>query len=420
MIIHFVGIGGIGISGLAQLCKSRGDQISGSNSGENTMFAVLREAAITDLYDHHNEKNIPEKCDLIIYTEAVPVDNCEREAGRQRGIREKSYFEFLGEISHEFRTIAVAGTHGKTTTTGMLTSGFIETNFDATILVGSTLPELNDKNFRVGDNGFLVVEACEYRENFQFLKPEVVVLTNVEWDHADAFPTEKEYFEAFERFCAKAKVVIYHQGDENAEKVLEKFKGQKLAIPAQMESSWQVLLQVYGNANYDNATLALATAHQLNLDLEKFKTGLAKFKGAGRRQELLGQIKGVKVFDDYGHHPTEIKATLQAFRAQFPQAKIGLIFEPHQFSRTKLFFEEFCTSLALADEVGLFPIYEARDTEEDKKFTVNNFFEALPDAHFIQKKEDVLLVLNKLKKGDVLLFMGAGNISGFAREFLGK
>jgi len=417
MKLHFVGIGGIGISGVAQFCKLRGDEVSGSDICESEIFPTLEKAGITVSIPQVAE-NVPDDCDLVIYTEAVNEENPERMAAKEKGLREISYFRFLGELSQEFRTIAVTGTHGKTTTCGMIASGSLAAGFNPTFFVGSTLKEFNGSNFHLGENEWMVAEACEYRSNFQYLKPDIVVLTNVEWDHPDSFPTEESYFKAFQDFVSEAKLVIYHRGSEGAERALEKFKGEKLSVPAQSENSWETLLKLTGQHNYDNATLALALAHKLNLNLELFKKGLGNFTGAGRRQEHLGDIRGVYVYDDYGHHPTEIRATIAGLREKYPDARIGLIYEPHQFSRTKVFFEEFLQALQIPDITALFPIYEARDSEEDKQFSLDEFHHQNPDFQSVETLEEADQFFAQLKKGDILLFMGAGVISGFAREFL--
>ena len=421
MKIHFIGIGGIGISALAQFCHNRGDEVSGSNLGQNEVFPILKKSGITNLYDFHNEKNIPEDCDLVVYTEAILLNkdnsetNCELKIAKEKNIPLKSYFELLGDISHDFRTIAIAGTHGKTTTTGLLATGLLNAGFDATFFVGSTLKEFNNSNFHAGTNEFLIVEACEYRENFKFLQPEIVVLTNVEFDHADAFQDEEHYLQAFKNICAKAKTVIYHEDDKNSELVATSAPSQLPVTTIQ-----DLNLQIPGQHNRENATLAVEVAKLLNVDSDRFQTGLENFSGAGRRQEFLSEIHGVKVFDDYGHHPTEIKATIAAFREKYPKAKINLIYEPHQFSRTKMFFPEFCEALKTADNVGLFPIYEARDSKEDKKFKLDNFFPHLSNAKKIETTEDVTNFLENLNKDNenILIFMGAGNISTFAHKFL--
>lgn len=419
MKLHFVGIGGIGISGVAQFCKLRGDEVTGSDVCKSEIFPTLEKAGIVVQIPQVAE-NVPDDCDLVIYTEAVNEQNPERVGAKEKGIREISYFRFLGELSQEFRTIAVTGTHGKTTTCGMIAAGSQTAGFNPTFFIGSTLTEFDGSNFHLGDNDWMVCEACEYRSNFQYLRPEIVVLTNVEWDHPDSFPTEESYFEAFQSFVSDAKLVIYHRGDEGAERALEKFKGEKLSIPRQSENSWESLLQLTGQHNYDNATLALALAHKLNLNLEQFKKGLGNFTGAGRRQEHLGTLNGVHIYDDYGHHPTEIRATIAGLREQYPNARIGLIYEPHQFSRTKVFFDEFLTALQIPDFTALFPIYEARDSNEDKKFSLDEFHQQHSAFQKVETQEDADKFFTQLETGDILLFMGAGVISGFAREFLSR
>ncbi len=325
--IHFVGIGGIGISALAQLCLTRGDEVSGSDVCETEIFPVLRKLNIR-LFTDQKRENLEDDIDVLVYSEAVPEDNPERIRAAELGRPQYSYFAYLGKISEEYKTIAIAGTHGKTTTVGLFARGLQETNFDPSVIVGTTLSFFENSNFHQGIDPWLVVEACEYRENFKFLHPDIVVITSVEHDHFDAFPTEEDYFSAFERFVQKAKMVLYHLGDENAERVLKSYKGVKIPVPRQSENSWKYLLKIHGSYNYDNATLALALADQLELDTESFKKGLGKYEGAGRRQEFLGERNGVKIFDDYAHHPSELRALLQGIRNIYPAAKIGIIFDP--------------------------------------------------------------------------------------------
>lgn len=443
MKIHFIGIGGIGISALAQFCKTQGHEISGSEIQETGISEILRKQNI-EIQIPQRAENVPEDCDLVVYTEAIifcEEENPEFLEAKKRKIPIKSYFEFLGEISQKFRTIAVAGTHGKTTTTGLLTAGFKQANFGASIFVGSKLRELDNSNFSAGTNDFLLVEACEYRNNFQFLCPEIVILTNVELDHVDFYRDENHYFETFAHFCKKAKVVIFHKEDKNAQKVLENFKGQKIAVSSKKIADMN--LSISGIHNRENAILALACAEYLkeNFNFSQFKKGLESFSGAWRRQEFLGEkslndqdseLHKILVFDDYGHHPTEIKATLQSFRERFPDQPIGLIFEPHQFSRTKQFFEEFLSAFELADLTGLFPIYEARDTKEDKEsISIDHFALKNKKFHKIENQIDAQVFAkmllsqglehSKLRLDEivpVLLFMGAGKIDVFAKNFL--
>ncbi len=423
MKLHFVGIGGIGTSGLAQLCAHLGHKISGSNLGSNPVFERLQADGFTNLYDTHEAHNLPSDADLLIYSEAIPEQNPERERAKELGIRETSYFAYLGEISQNYKTIAVAGTHGKTTTTGLITAGFQACNFDATILVGSTLDLLEGRNFKAGNSDFLLVEACEYRENFKYLEPDVLLITNLEWDHADYYKSEADYKQAFKNLATKSKNVIYHRSEEAVRELLEDVNTNQLPIPAQSPNSWLGILNIWGEANQQNATLALALGHFLKLNLETFKTGLSQYKGAGRRQEFLGDKKfgnkTIKVYDDYGHHPTEIKATIEAFKSQHPKAKIALFYEPHQYSRTAQFFSEFAEAFKHADHCALFPIYEARDTAEDKaSVSLEDFIADNPKLKKFSTIDEANVLARSLNDGDLLLFMGAGKISQFAHKFM--
>ena len=416
--IHFVGIGGIGTSALAQLCLARGDEVSGSDICETEIFPTLRKLDI-QLFIEQKAENVPDDIDILVYSEAVPVDNPERMRAAELGRRQYSYFEYLGKVSENYKVIAVAGTHGKTTTTAMIARGCMETEFDPSVIVGTTLKEFEGSNFHLGTDAWLVVEACEYRENFRFLKPDIAILTSVEHDHFDAFPTKESYFSAFERFVKNARLVIYHEGDSGAEKVLKNYSGARLAMPQQSEHSWEYLLKVHGQYNSDNATLALALASQLELNTENFKRGLSQYMGAGRRQEFLGERNGMKLYDDYAHHPSEIRALLQGFSKTFPAAKIGIIFEPHQHSRTAALIEDFKESLSLADNIGLFPIYPARDSEAEKKAMPDSKFRSLiPNSVAIDSQEDAEKFIDQFSSGDIIIFCGAGNISQFARKFI--
>lgn len=414
MNIHFVGIGGIGISGVAQFCALRGDRVTGSDIGESEIFPSLRKAGIRISMPQKAE-NVPLDTDLIVYSEAVASDNPERVFAQQNNIPQKSYFEFLGEIARDYRVIAVAGSHGKTTITGMIAAGFQSSRHDASVFVGSTLPELGGSNFHKGTNDWMVVEACEYRRNFRFLKPEIVVLTSMEWDHPDSYPTESSYFEAFQEFIKPAQKVIFHADDQGAEKALQGFSGTQIPV----SSSGEIELSVFGEHNQRNALLALEVAKTLELSEERFRIGLSHFRGAGRRQEFLGEVDGVKIYDDYGHHPTEIRSVLSAFRKKFPDSRIGIIYEPHQFSRTREFFDGFIEALKLADQAALFPIYEARDSDADKAaVSLDHLIAQISGACKVENFENVHEFLSSLREGDILLFMGAGKISSFARKFL--
>lgn len=421
MKIHFIGIGGIGISGLAQLCHHRGDTVQGSDISDSVIFPILRTKNIP-LFPQQGAENITKDLDLVVYTEAIPLDNPELLRAKELDLPCKTYFEYLGEISQDYFTVAVAGTHGKTTTTALIAAGCLASEFEATFLVGSTLDEFGGSNFYpaglTSGKPVLIVEACEYRENFRFLDPDIVILTSIEWDHPDYFKSRDQYLDAFRNFIKNTKTVIYHHDDFMALEMLEDFDGERIAVPKQSDNSLQFLLKIFGEFNERNALLALTLAAKLDMDIENFKEGVGSYRGAGRRQEFLGEQSGVKFYDDYAHHPTEVSRLLQGFRKKFPKAKIGLVYEPHQFSRTKQFFSEFLTAFEYADEVGLWPIYAARDTDEDKKFKLESFIDHNANLQIVRSVEDIDNFKEKFGKGDVIIFCGAGKISTVAREYL--
>ncbi len=416
MHIYCIGIGGIGLSAVAQFCHQQGHSVSGSDQQESAITHLLQSKGIR-VYTPQHKKNIPDECDVVIYSEAIDTQHAERVEAQRRSIPLYSYFEFLGHISQKYTTIAVAGTHGKTTTCGLIAGGAMAASFDATFFVGSTLPLFENSNFHSGSNEFIVLEACEYRNNFRFLTPDITLITNIEWDHPDAYKTEKEYFNAFRSFLLQSNTVIYHSDDHVTKDLLRDIPTQKIEVDFQ--ASQVDTLTLFGDHNKRNAHLALALGNILPLDIQSFRKGVLHFSGTGRRQEHIGSYNGILVYDDYGHHPTEIKATIDAFRSKFPGSRIGLLYEPHQFSRTHTFQKEFETVLSTPDVVGIYPIYEARDSAEDKsKISSAILAESITNAHLVTTHDDVRNLCAHLQENDILLFMGAGNISRFAREWM--
>lgn len=417
MKIHFVGIGGIGISALAQFCLSRGDIVTGSEMQETVILPKLRKLGIKVILPQ-KEENIAEDTDLLVYSEAVPETNPERVFATKNNIPQKSYFAYLGEISKGYRTIAVCGTHGKTSTIALLATGLATTNLDPTVIVGTTLPQFGETNFQKGSGEWLLVEACEYRRNFRFLNPEVVVLADLDYDHPDAFPTENDYYQAFADFCNSAETVIYHD-NEKSRRVLVTFKGNRITVTELEQPLYYNIIS--GGCNQRNLSLALETANYLDVDLEEFKKGLESFVSPGRRQEYLGEKNGIHIYDDYAHHPTELKALIAVLREKHPNKNITMIFEPHQHARTIQFFDGFVEVLQLPDKIGIFPIYPARDAEEDKqKMPTSKLIQAIPNAIEIKDVADAKEFASQLSKGDVLVFTGAGKVDELAKEFIIK
>lgn len=417
MHYHIVGIGGIGVSALAQLLAHHGNTVTGSDAKETEVFPILKQAGIDAIFPQKAE-NIPADTECVIYSAAVPENNPERMEATKRGIPQFSYFEYLGKVSRDARTIAVTGTHGKTSTVALLSAGMVEAGADPSVVIGTRMPMFGGSNFRAGESNWLLVEACEYRGNFMAIEPEIVLLTNAELDHPDYYESLEHYLETFKKFVQKAKTIICHKGDENAEKILKGYEGKIVWVEKEVATSLDLFLP--GEHNRSNGALCIALAQEIKLDEKSFREGMKAFRGAARRLEYLGIKNAVHIYDDYGHHPTEIRATIQSLREKYPQSTIGLVFEPHQFARTKVFFEDFLDCFDVADLVGMHPIYAARDTEEDKKaVSINDFIARNPNILRVDTQKAAEGFAEKLKDGDVLIFMGAGVIDSFAHTFMG-
>lgn len=356
-----VGIGGIGMSALAQLLRHRGKEVSGSDREESPVVAMLTQKGVT-VWIGHDHCNIPADCELLIYSDAVPHDNAERTRARDMGIPEMSYFEALGAISKKARTIAVAGTHGKTTTTGMLAKILQRAGKKPTAVVGSIVRDFGS-NFLAGDDELLVVEACEYRDHLLKLSPEILVITNLELDHTDYFPDLAALKETFKKAVAAVPATGCIITNPHDPVIADVIAGAKASvIDYTLEEVPE--LGLVGEFNRQNARAARAAARAAFADIADgaIDEALARFQGSWRRFEYKGETsRGAMVFDDYAHHPTAIRATIEAAREKFPDKKIVVAFHPHLYSRTKSFLPEFASALALADNAVVAPIYAARE-----------------------------------------------------------
>jgi len=423
MTAYFVGIGGIGMSALAQLYVSRGILVSGSDREPSPATSLLHDLGV-DVVIGHNQNRLPEDCDALIYSDAVPFENNERALARERGIPEHSYFEALGEISKEMFTIAVAGSHGKTTTTAMLGKILTECGVNPTIVVGGIMNDFGS-NFVAGSVGApLVVEACEYQDHILKLSPSVLVVTNLEWDHTDYFPSldalKQTFKTAIERLPQNG-VLVVDLNSALGRELASYATGTVLDYGA--ETVPELFLSGEFNAMNARAAKTAARAYDASLSSEKIDQALKTFKGTWRRFEYKGTTQqGALVYDDYAHHPTEIHATLQALREKFPDKKLIVAFHPHLYSRTRDLMEGFGKSFSFADVVILAPIYAAREEPIDGITS-----EALADRIKTQGQkavaalslDDVELLLKKFDQPDaVLLTMGAGDIYKVAEKLL--
>lgn len=427
--VHFIGIGGIGVSALARMMLERGKKVSGSDTGTSRITEELQKLG-AKVFVGHKDNNISKNTDLVIYTIAITDENPEFKFAKKNKIRAVSYPEFLGIISKDYFTIAVSGTHGKTTTTAMVSDVLWNEGVNPTVIVGSLLKK-GGSNFIKGEfptyifgeewkNGVLVVEACEYRRSFINLHPQILIITNIDNDHLDYYKNLADIISAFNEIAKKVPesgVVIANLNDENIKKALKGVKAQ--VVDYSLSNISDLNLSVGGKHNIENAKVVLALAGILRADMEKAKEALSDFSGTWRRFEYKGQTKnGAIVYDDYGHHPTEIKATLQGAREKFPDRKIIVVFQPHLYSRTKILLKDFAGAFGDVDKVILAPIYAAREKFDA---SVNSEMIVQKVNLGINSKKDIALALpnfseiedylrENLEGGEVLITMGAGDI----------
>lgn len=417
--IYMVGIGGIGMSALAQLLIHQGKDVSGSDREESPVTHMLAGKGVAVIIGH-DQCAIPADTELLIYSDAIPSNNVERVRAGEMGIPQMSYFEALGNSTAEGRTIAVAGTHGKTTTTGMLAKILQYADKEPTAIVGSIVRDF-ESNFLAGRDDLFVVEACEYRDHVLKLSPMILVITNIELDHTDYFPNLEALQETFRRAAEKVPengAIVTNPYDPAIAAVLRNVKAPILDYTTQ---SIPALNQI-GEFNQMNARAAKCAARAAfpHLQEEYTDRALMEFKGSWRRFEFKGETpQGALVYDDYAHHPTAIEKTVRAARDEFPDKKIIVAFHPHLYSRTRSLMNEFARSLATADEAIIAPIYAARE-ENDPSVTsevladVSRRFGgnvvALPSFDVIRDK------LLSYDDRYLIITMGAGDIYKIAEQ----
>jgi UDP-N-acetylmuramate--alanine ligase len=433
--VYFIGAGGIGMSALAQYFKDHGVEVSGSDRDASPVTEMLVKKGIAVAIPQKKE-NVPQDAEVVVYSDAVPEDNPERIAAREYGIPEYSYFKMLGMVSVGHRTVAVAGTHGKTTTTGMLAKILRDAGASPTAIVGSIVRDF-ESNYLPGrqaglhgDSDLFVVEACEYRDHVLEIAPKVLVLTNLEWDHTDYFHSLEALQETFRKAIAKIPAdgaLVTNPSDPNIAPLLASAKCP--VIDYTKEPAREIKLP--GEFNQANALAAAAAARAAypTITDAHIASALADFHGTWRRFEFKGRNKhGAVVYDDYAHHPTAILKTLAALRSQTDivssgrYGKIIVAFHPHLYSRTKDLLPEFATAFKDADKVFIAPIYAAREVDDG---TISNTILAARikengidavGATF----EEIERELEKVESPHVIMTMGAGDIYKIADAIVGS
>lgn len=431
--IHFIGIGGIGMSAIAKMMLMKGKKVSGSDIAESRITKELAAAGAHIVFTQTAE-NIQHTIDLVVYTVAIPHDNPELVSARARGILAITYPEMLGIISRGHCTIAVAGSHGKTTTTAMIAEIMIDAGLDPTVIVGSLLKG-RETNCIAGASTYFLAEACEYKRSFLNIQPTIAVITNIDDDHLDYYKNIDGVQKGFGEFVARLgeaaelrdearRALVCNPSGEHMSPVIAYVPpGVRIENYASIAESDIPPLKIPGVHNRHNAKAALAVARLLGIDEDRARVSLAKFSGTWRRFEFLGRTtNGALVYDDYAHHPSEIRATLSGFRELFPDKKITLVYQPHLYSRTKEHFHEFSAAFALADDIILAPIYAARepvDPDISSEKLAEEVARGGRKARALPSFEAIATALKaNLKADDVLVTMGAGDVNAVAELVL--
>ena len=434
--LHFIGIGGAGMSGLARIALTHGAQVSGSDEKDSSVLAALSALGAT-VFPSHNAEHV-QGADLVIYSNAISQTNSERVEAEKLNIPIYTRAQALALLMSESTSIAVAGTHGKTTTSSMLTVALQACGADPSFAIGGTI-SASGSNAHRGTGQYFVAEADESDGSFIEYKPFGAIVTNVEHDHVDYFATPADVTAAFEEFaqtispegflvyCAddpgslalgrSATGVVAISYGENAESDLHIDQVELGAKGSRARALWKgksighLELNVPGRHNIDNAAAALAVGLHLGLPTAGLLAGLASFAGTGRRFELKGTVHGIRVIDDYGHHPTEIRVTLDAARRYAGDGRLLVIFQPHRYSRTQAFMSEFASSLSLADDVTLLEIYAASE-KPIAGVSSEVIAQSMTNGKYIPNfVEATDALIEMAKPGDVIMTLGAGDVS---------
>lgn len=440
--IHFIGIGGISMSGLAQIMLKNGYKVTGSDRAKSDITNKL-EAMGAKIYFGHKKENIS-GAELIVHTAAVHEDNPEIIASKEKNIPLLTRAEFLGLIMKTYKHAAgIAGTHGKTTTTSMLAHALISSGLDPTVSVGGVL-DIIGGNIHTGDSEYFVTEACEYTNSFLSFFPTVAVITNIDEDHLDFFSGIEEIKESFKNFAELTRgkgVTILSGEDENikntfadstldiiyygigdgygvcAKNLIYKAGFPEFDVFINDEFVFRLHLKVPGRHNVLNALAVVCVCKVWNADMDLVKTGIEEFRGAHRRFEKKGEVCGAVIIDDYAHHPTEIQATLSSAK-ELDHNRIWCIFQPHTYSRTRTLWQDFCKSFDNVDELIITDIYAARE-KPDGVTTAEKLAEDIKKhgvkVRYIKDFLEIEEILKaELAANDIAFTMGAGNVVDIA------
>lgn len=446
--LHFVGVGGIGMSGLAEILVDQGFTVTGSDRAANDNTERLERLGVRVAVGH-DARNVAADVDVLVYSSAIPPDNPEVVIARERNIPVIRRAEMLAEVMRLKYGIGIAGTHGKTTTTSMVSLVLMEGGVDPTVIVGGRLHGLAGSNARMGKGDFIVVEADEYDRSFLSITPTIAVLTTLETDHLDCYRDLEDIKSAFIQFAAKVpfygfvvlcldepalqdimpkikkKIITYGlngQADLQAVDIVHKQNRTRFMVLRSGAELGEIELQIPGRHNVQNALAAIAVGLSLDVPFAKVKTGIEKFTGVFRRWEVKADRQGITVVDDYAHHPTEIKATLAGVKAGW-RRRVICVFQPHLYSRTRDFYDDFGRSFFNADILVVTDVYPAREEpiQGVSGELIANAAKVFghKQVHYVPDKTAVPAFLMGIQqKGDIIITMGAGDIWKFGEQFI--
>lgn len=429
MHIHFIGIGGIGTSALAKYHLAQGHTVSGSDLASSEITEELQRQGVNISIGKHTKRNVPEETRRVVATASVKKTNGEYREAARRGFLVQDYPEALGELTKQYKTITVSGAHGKSTTTALTALVLEEGYCDPTVIIGTKLKEFGDSNFRRGHGRYLVLEADEWNKSFLRYSPYIAAITNIDAEHLDTYKTvegvERTFAEYLERVSPEGKIVA-NRNDPRTERVAKKF-GKRVVWYSLIQKEARVirgLLKIPGEHNVLNALAALTIGRILGIHEPLILQALSRYRGAWRRFEWKGMVRGAYLYSDYGHHPREIQATLAAARAKFPYRRVWCVYQPHQYQRLSYLWNDFISAFDLADRVCLLPVYDVAGRETKRAKAAVNSAKLSDELRMRGKHVSYTdsfdsareIIHDEVRPGDVVLMMGAGNIYSFIEE----
>lgn len=439
--VYFIGIGGIGMSAIARILINEGCIVAGSDIQTSSLTSTLEEMG-AKINTKQDGSFMPAETDMVVVSASISEDNPDLKTARKMGIKVVKYSQILGSLMKEKRGIAISGTHGKTTTSAMISTILKTAGLDPTFVIGGEVPDIGG-NAHLGKGNLFVAEACEYDRSFLNLTPQVGVITNIEEDHLDYYENIEKIINAFGDFASaisKEGLLVVNNHDNNIAIAVQRANCKVETYSLDSSSDWcgevlsggsginrfkvfkkdacfgEFMLKIPGAHNVLNALAATAVCTFIGVDKNSIREALASFNGANRRFQIVGMKNHITVIDDYAHHPTEIHVTLRAVRELYPERRIWCVFQPHQYSRTRHLLKGFAKSFQNADKVILADIYAARDNDYEKTaMNSMKLFEetrnAGVDVQYVRQLNDIVQVLSSnVKSGDVVITMGAGDV----------